>query len=120
MTGTLELMRRRSVRHRQEAQQTFCDLAGTLDRIEAAGLELVEIVELVEMVEMVEMVLASTDDWDRFQARQWLAVSDWPAAHPDDPDVAAVRTTSDGWRRSYLADLRRCTGWGVFVLRDRG
>ena len=127
LAGTLELMRHRAgpgawllvgevfwteepppaVRKGQETQQTFCDLAGTLDRIESAG------------VELVEMLLANTDDWDRYQARQWLAVSDWLAAHPDDPDAAAIRTISDGWRRSYLADLRRCMGWGVFVLRDR-
>lgn len=128
MTGTLDLMRRRArpgawllvgevfwaeeprpdVRETQEAGQTFCDLAGTLDRVESAGLEL------------VEMLLASSDDWDRYQARRWLAVSDWLAGHPDDPDAAAIRANSDGWRRSYLTDLRRCMGWGVFVLRDRG
>ena len=128
MAGTLDLMRRRArpgawllvgevfwaeepppqVRRSQEAGQTFCDLAGTLDLVEAGGLEL------------VEMVLASADDWDRYQARQWLAVSDWVAEHPDDPDAPAVSATSDGWRRSYLTDLRHCMGWGVFVVRDRG
>lgn len=96
-----------TVRAKQEASQTFASLAGTLDWIEAAGLEL------------VEMVLASTDDWDRYQAQQWLTASDWLAAHPDDPDASEVRRMTDGWRRSYLADLRRCMGWGVFVLRDR-
>lgn len=126
LAGTLDLMRRwarpgawllvgevfwaeepaPAVRTAQEAGQTFCDLGGTLDRIESAGLEL------------VEMLLASTDDWDRYQARQWLAVSDWLAAHPDDPDASEVRALSDGWRRSYLTDLRRCMGWGVFVLRE--
>jgi SAM-dependent methyltransferase len=96
-----------AVRATQEATQTFADLAGTLDRIEVAGLEL------------VEMVLASADDWDRYQASQWLAASDWLAAHPDDPEASDVRRMTDEWRRWYLADLRRCMGWGVFVLRDR-
>ena len=96
-----------AVREAQESAQTFADLAGTLDRIESAGLEL------------VEMLLASTDDWDRYQAHRWLTVSDWLAAHSEDADAADIRAMSDGWRRSYLTDLRRCMGWGVFVLRDR-
>jgi len=96
-----------AVRATQEATQSFADLAGTLEVIEAAGLEL------------AEMVLANSDDWDRYQARQWLAASDWLAAHPDDPGAGEVRRMTDEWRRWYLADLRRCMGWGVFVLRDR-
>jgi SAM-dependent methyltransferase len=127
LAGTLDLMRRRArpgawllvgevfwaeeppaqVRTGQETEQTFCDLGGTLDRIESARLEL------------VEMVLASADDWDRYQARQWLAVSDWLAANPADPDAAEIRAMNDSWRRDYLTALRRCMGWGVFVLRDR-
>ncbi len=127
LPGTLELMRRRAapgawlvvgevfwaaeppapVRQAQEADQGFADLGGTLDRFEAAGLEL------------VEMLLASPDDWDRYQASQWLAASEWVAAHPDDPDAGEVATLTEQWRRSYLTDLRRCMGWGVFVLRDR-
>lgn len=127
LSGTLELMRRGArpgawllvgevfwaaeppdaVRREREATQTFADLAGTLDRFEAAGLE------------VVEMLLANTDEWDRYQASQWLAASDWVAAHPDDPDAAAVAAMTDGFRRSYLADLRSCMGWGVFVARDQ-
>lgn len=126
LSGTLELMRRRArpgawllvgevfwateppdaVRREQEASQIFADLAGTLGRFEAAG------------VELVEMLLANSDEWDRYQASQWLAASDWVAAHPDDPDAADIATMTDGFRRSYLADLRRCMGWGVFVVRD--
>lgn len=127
LPGTLPLMRRRArpgawllvgevfwaaeppapTRRAQEATQTFADLAGTLDRFEAAGLEL------------VEMLLASADEWDRYQASQWLAASDWLAEHPDDADAGDIRRTTDEWRRAYLADLRRCMGWGVFVLRGR-
>ena len=127
LPGTLELMRRwarpgglilvgevywaeeppAQVRQDQEAAQSFADLAGTLERFEAAGLEL------------VEMLLANTDDWDRYQASQWLAASDWVAANPEDPDAEEVRRKTAAWRRSYLTDLRRCMGWGVFVGRDR-
>ena len=127
LAGTLDLMRRwvrpggwllvgevfwaqeppPDVRRLHEGTQTFADLAGTLDCIEAAGLEL------------VDMVLANTDDWDRYQASQWLAASDWLAANPGDPDAGEVREMTSFWRRSYLTDLRRCMGWGVFVVRDR-
>lgn len=127
LPGTLELMRYRArpgawllvgeviweaeppdaVRREHEASQTFADLAGTLDRFEAAGLELVDI------------LLASTDEWDHYQASQWLAASDWVAAHPDDPDADDIAAMTDGFRRSYLTYLRRCMGWGVFVVRDR-
>jgi len=127
LPGTLDLMRRRAasgswllvgevfwaaeppapVRQAQEALQSFADLAGTLDRFDDADLEL------------VEMVLANTDDWDRYQAGQWLAASDWVAAHPDDPDAGEVTRMTEEWRRPYLTDLRRCMGWGVFIVRDR-
>jgi hypothetical protein len=48
-----------------------------------------------------------------------LAELDWAAAYPDDPDVGEVAHMTEEWRRRYLTDLRRCLGWGVFVLRDR-
>jgi SAM-dependent methyltransferase len=82
-------------------------LEGTLDRIESAGLEL------------VGMVLANPDDWDRYEAPQWRAVSDWLAANPDDP----IRDELGAWveknRRAHFAYQRRYLGWGVFVTRPR-
>ena len=89
-----------------ESRQDFADLAGTLDRFEEAGFDL------------VEMVLASHDDWDRYAASQWLNVADWLRAHPADPDASAMRQENAASRRSYLAEQRRCLGWGVFVLRE--
>jgi SAM-dependent methyltransferase len=127
-SGTLDLMRPRvapggwllvgevfwaeppplEVRARYETTQDFADLAGTLDRCGAAGMDL------------VEMVLASSDDWDRYSASQWLNVSDWLADNVSDADASAVLETRDASRRSYLAEERRCLGWGVFVLRPHG
>jgi hypothetical protein len=81
------------------------DLAGTLDQFDAAGLDL------------VEMVLADHDTWDRYSASQWLNVSTWLTAHPDDPDAGEIRRTRDASRRAYLQYERRYLGWGVFIAR---
>ncbi len=83
----------------------FVSLDGTLDRIEAAGLEL------------VQLVLADVDSWDRYEAAQWRTISDWLAANPGDPDHGAMAAFLERTRRSYLAFGRRYLGWGVFVTR---
>jgi SAM-dependent methyltransferase len=80
-------------------------LAGTLDLIESAGAEL------------VELVGASTDDWDRFEAAQWDALTDWLTAHPGDARSDQVRGFRDHARRRYVGYRRRYLGWAVFVLR---
>ena len=87
-------------------QQAYTTLAGTLDRIESAGFEL------------VEMVLADHHGWDRYEARKWMAVSDWLRAHPDDPDAEELRAWYENARREYLTYGRRYFGWGVFVVRQ--
>lgn len=86
----------------------FASLPGTLDRFEAAG------------VELVEMVLADEDAWDRYVASQWWTVAAWLNGHPDHADAAGMREYLDHSRRSHLAYGRRYLGWGVFVLRAAG
>ncbi len=93
------------VRAGHEFTQIFADLAGTLERFEAADTDL------------VEMVLADTESWDRYSASQWLNVANWLVENPDDPDAADVRQIRDDSRKSYLQHERRCLGWGVFALR---
>ena len=68
----------------------YMSLAGTAERLEAAGFEL------------VEMVLADQDSWDRYEASQWRTIADWLVANPDDPDHAAMRRFLDENRRTYL------------------
>ncbi|WP_340647649.1 class I SAM-dependent methyltransferase [Phenylobacterium sp.] len=82
-------------------------LAGTLDRFEAAGMEL------------VEMVLADGDSWDRYVSGQWRTVDQWLRDHPGDPEAPGMRDFLDKGRRSHLTFGRRYLGWGVFVLRRR-
>jgi len=86
-------------------EQSFADLAGTLDVFGSAG------------VDLVEMVLTNDDDWDRYAASQWLNVANWLDNNPDHPDAATVRAERDDSRRRYLTDERGTLGWGVFVGR---
>ena len=83
----------------------YVTLDATLDRFEAAGLQL------------IEMVLANQDGWDRYEAPQWMAVNDFLRANPNDPDASALREWISNNRRAYLKYGRRYFGWGVFVLQ---
>lgn len=83
----------------------FVSLEGTLDRLESADCDL------------VEMVTAHKDGWDRYEAPQWMAVNDYLAANPDDPDASTLREWIANNRRTYFRYGRRYLGWGVFVLR---
>jgi SAM-dependent methyltransferase len=89
------------------APDDYVSLEATFDRLDAAG------------VELVEMVMASPDTWDRYEVSQWLAVTDWLAANPEDPDHDAMVRFRDDNRRTYLRWGRRYLGWGVFVTRPR-
>ncbi|WP_314172332.1 SAM-dependent methyltransferase [Streptomyces winkii] len=126
LAGTLELMRRAlrpdgtlvvgEVYRRSEPSEEACgaldlepddfaSLAGTNERFEEAGLEL------------VEMVLADPDSWDRYAASQWRTVSDWLRAHPGHPDAPDMRDFVRHARTCHLAYGRDLLGWGAFVLR---
>ena len=83
----------------------YTTLAGTLDRFESCGLEL------------VEMVLANQDSWDRYEASKWRSQDVWLRANPNDPDAPELRRWLTDNRNAYLEYSRRYFGWGVFVLR---
>ncbi|MFI7709365.1 SAM-dependent methyltransferase [Nonomuraea sp. NPDC049480] len=85
----------------------FTSLAGTNERIEEAGFEL------------LEMVLADPDSWDRYVASQWWTISDWLRDNPADPDAPGMRDFLTQARRSHLEYGRDYLGWGVFVLRPQ-
>jgi hypothetical protein len=40
-----------------------------------------------------ERKLDRVAEWDRYAASQWLTVSDYLAAHPDDPEAAELRAS---------------------------
>jgi SAM-dependent methyltransferase len=87
--------------------EEWVSLAGTHQRCEEAGFD------------MVEMVLSNADDWDRYAAAQWSTVDEWLRQHPDDPEADALDEWIRTAQRSYLNVDRRYLGWGVFVLRSK-
>jgi SAM-dependent methyltransferase len=88
-------------------REDFTSLAGTFDRLESAGQE------------VVEMVLADGDSWDRYEAAHWWTFHEWLGGHSEDPDADAFRQTMEKDRHAYLLYGRRYLGWGVFVTRMR-
>jgi hypothetical protein len=82
----------------------IADLAGLLDQVDQAG------------VELTEMVIASREDWDRYSSRHWAQARSWLDSHPDHPEANDVRAWTSKYRRDYLASERDWLGWGVFVL----
>jgi SAM-dependent methyltransferase len=86
-------------------EDDYTTLAGTQERIRSAGLEL------------LEMVMANPDTWDRYEASQWMTLSDFLRQNPDYTRAAELRDWFDQNRRAYLQYGRRYFGWGVFVLR---
>ena len=69
--------------------------------------------------DVVEMVLSDQDDWDRYEAAQWLSMRRWLDANPDDAFAKEVRAKLSSEPRSYAAYTREYLGWGVFVLMRR-
>ncbi|MFI7276425.1 SAM-dependent methyltransferase [Streptomyces sp. NPDC049879] len=69
--------------------------------------------------DVVEMVLASQDDWDRYQAAQWLNLRRWLDAHPDDELADGVRAELTAEPARYARHQREHLGWGVFALMAR-
>ena len=69
--------------------------------------------------DVVEMVLAAQDDWDRYEAAQWLTLRRWLDAHPDDELAEEVRAKLTSEPERYAATTREYLGWGVFALMPR-
>jgi SAM-dependent methyltransferase len=69
--------------------------------------------------DVVEMILASQDDWDRYEAAQWLTMRRWLEINPDDEFAKEVRTQLTSEPERYTAYTREYLGWGVFALMQR-
>ena len=69
--------------------------------------------------DVVEMILANQDDWDRYEAAQWLTMRRWLEANPDDAFAKEVRAQLTSAPELYAAYTREYLGWGVFALMQR-
>jgi hypothetical protein len=81
------------------AENGFVDLAQTVARFEAAG------------VDVTGMVAASEDDWDHYTSLQWRAAVETGG------DEVLERHLSQ--RENYLATRRAELGWAIFTGRVR-
>jgi SAM-dependent methyltransferase len=62
-------------------------------------------------------LVASPDDWDRYEGLQWQAAERYAADHPDDPDVEALLRSTRRSRDAYLRWGRNCLGWAMYLFR---
>jgi len=80
-------------------------LAETVARAESAG------------VEVVSIIASSEDDWDRYESLHWLALDEWLAENPEDPQADEFRAVGREYREAYLRWERALLGWAIFVCR---
>jgi SAM-dependent methyltransferase len=85
--------------------QGFVSLHETAQRFDEAGLAL------------HALVASSEDDWDRYESQHWVALEEWLAENPQDPDAHAIRERHERARDNYLAYQRELLGWGIFAGR---
>jgi methyltransferase family protein len=85
--------------------EDFVSLPETVARAESAG------------VRVVSLIDSSVDDWDRYETLHWLALDEWLAANPEDPDADEFRERGRTYRDEYLAWQRDLLGWAIFVCR---
>lgn len=83
----------------------YTTLAGTTERFEAAGLA------------VVGLIASSEDDWDAYESLHWLALEDWLAENPTDPDADEIRRQHEKARERYLGWQRELLGWTIVIGR---
>jgi SAM-dependent methyltransferase len=89
-----------------EGEEDWLPLDATVSRAESAG------------VRVVSLIASSEDDWDRYESLHWLALHDWLAANPEDPQAEEFRARGARNRDRYLRWERAALGWAIFVCRS--
>jgi hypothetical protein len=85
----------------------FLPLTETVERFEAAGIEL------------VTLISSSQDDWDRYESLHWYALEEWLHDNPGDQDAGRFREMGRRYKRAYLRWHRDLLGWAILVGRKR-
>jgi hypothetical protein len=87
--------------------EDFLPLPDTVERFQAAGLDLVVLID------------SSLDDWDRYESLHWLAAEKWLSEHTQDPDAEEIRVLNERSRDRYLRWQRELLGWAIIAGRKR-
>jgi SAM-dependent methyltransferase len=67
----------------------------------------------------IYFMVSNHDDWDNYEALQWLAVDEYSKANPGDPDLPIVLERKKKDRENYLRWGREMQGWAVYVFRKK-
>lgn len=86
-------------------ERDWLPLEATIAKAESAG------------VSVVTFIASSEDDWDRYETLQWLALDEWLAENPDDPQAEEFRAEGRFHRERHLRKRRDFVGWAMFVCR---
>jgi hypothetical protein len=66
-------------------------------------------------------IVASEDDWDRYEGLHSLAAERYAGAQPDDPDVPELLERIRPYPEAYLRWGRRVLGWATYLyLKPQG
>jgi ubiquinone/menaquinone biosynthesis C-methylase UbiE len=80
--------------------------------------ELVQIAR-EEGFDLEYMVRASSDDWDRYEATNWLGLVKWLEENPDHQEKQEVIDWFYKTQDDYLKFGREYLGWAVYILNPR-
>ena len=61
-------------------------------------------------------VVASQDDWDRYEGLQWYSSRRYLREHPDTELAGELRERGDRYRDAYLRWGRDELGWAVYLF----
>ncbi len=62
--------------------------------------------------------LATAEEWSTYEDGYAANIQNFLAAHPQDPDVAAMKERIEAWRRAYLQWGRTTMGFGMYLLES--
>lgn len=70
-----------------------------------------------EGMELVYTVVSSKQDFDRYEALQWHAASQYARDNPEDPDLPEFMERVRSFKESYLRWGRDTLGWAMYLFR---
>ncbi len=128
--GTLDLIRQKGLKSSPESLvlmgELFWKEIPSDEAIQAMGTKRGEWAEGLGQIlewfnqagaQVIEMIIASKENWDRYEAPKWRAFDRWKRHNRDDPEFDALVEFAKKSQSDYLNYERPLCDWGVFVLR---